>query len=400
MSMAVAMTPAAAFAEETSTEEATEVATEAETGAEEESSEAETEAFDYSKGYDEKGFFEGVHALDYVTLLDYSNIELPDSILPSDENVQSQIDKTLSSYATTNQITDSDRLIEDGDTVNIDYVGSVDGVEFDGGSTNGNGATVTIGVTSFIDGFLDQLIGHAPGENFDINVTFPDPYSKNEDLSGKDAVFNITINYIEETVTPEFDDDFIAENLPDYESADAYRQSIYDNLYKQNMYNELFQYIVENSEISEVPDSVVDTVYNERYQYYSSIASMYGVNMDTFLSANGLDEDSFREMCKTYAGNYLVLQAVMENEGWEVDADTAKESLNFTDEDYDKAVGVYGEPYVLFAASTDYVLGKLSDNVTLVEAEEESSEDASEEVSSEEASSEEVSTEEASSEAE
>ena len=399
MSMAVAMTPAAAFAEETSTEEVTEVETEEETGAEEESSEAETEAFDYSEGYDEKGFFEGVKALDYVTLLDYSHMELSDEILPSDEAVQSQIDKTLSSYTKTNQITDADRLIEDGDTVNIDYVGSVDGVEFEGGSTDGKGATVTIGVTSYIDGFLDQLIGHAPGENFDINVTFPDPYTNNTDLSGKDAVFNITINYIEEKITPEFDDDFIAENLPDYESADAYRQSIYDNLYKQNMYNALFQYVVENSEIEDVPEEVVDTVYNECYQYYTSIASMYGVGIDAFLSANGLDEDSFREMCKTYAGNYLVLQAVMENEGWEMTADIAKESLNFTDEDYEKAVGVYGEPYVLFAASTDYVLGKLSENVTLVEMEEESSEEVSEEVS-EEASSEEVSTEEVSSEAE
>lgn len=129
ISMAVAMTPAAAFAEETSTEEATEVvsevASEDETGAEEESSEAETEAFDYSEGYDEKGFFEGVKALDYVTLLDYSHMELSDEIIPSDEAVQSQIDKTLSSYTKTNQITDENRLIEDGDTVNIDYVGSV-----------------------------------------------------------------------------------------------------------------------------------------------------------------------------------------------------------------------------------------------------------------------------------
>lgn len=408
MSMAVAMTPAAAFAEETSTEEATEVvsevASEEDTDAEEESSEAETKAFDYSEGYDEKGFFEGVKALDYVTLLDYSHMELSDEIIPSDEAVQSQIDKTLSSYTKTNQITDENRLIEDGDTVNIDYVGSVDGVEFEGGSTDGKGATVTIGVTSFIDGFLDQLIGHAPGENFDINVTFPDPYTNNTDLSGKDAVFNITINYIEEKITPEFDDDFIAENLPDYESAEAYRQSVYDNLYKQNMYNALFQYVVENSEIKDVPEEVVDTVYNERYQYYTSIASMYGVGIDAFLSANGLDEDSFRDMCKTYAGNYLVLQAVMETEGWEMTADIAKESLNFTDEDYEKAVGVYGEPYVMFAASTDYVLGKLSENVTLVEMEEESSEEVSEEasseVSSEEVSSEEVSTEEASSEAE
>ena len=164
-------------------------------------------------------------------------------------------------------------------------------------------------------------------------------------------------------------------------------------------YNALFQYVVENSEIKDVPEEVVDTVYNERYQYYTSIASMYGVGMDAFLSASGLDEDSFRDMCKTYAGNYLVLQAVMETEGWEMTADIAKESLNFTDEDYEKAVGVYGEPYVLFAASTDYVLGKLSENVTLVEMEEESSEEVSEEASSE-VSSEEVSTEEASSEAE
>lgn len=89
--------------------------------------------------------------------------------------------------------------------------------------------------------------------SFDINVTFPDPYTNNTDLSGKDAVFNITINYIEEKITPEFDDDFIAENLPDYESAEAYRQSVYDNLYKQNMYNALFQYVVENSEIKDVP---------------------------------------------------------------------------------------------------------------------------------------------------
>ena len=118
MSMAVAMTPAAAFAEETSTEEATEVvsevASEEDTDAEEESSEAETKAFDYSEGYDEKGFFEGVKALDYVTLLDYSHMELSDEIIPSDEAVQSQIDKTLSSYTKTNQITDEDRLIEDG----------------------------------------------------------------------------------------------------------------------------------------------------------------------------------------------------------------------------------------------------------------------------------------------
>lgn len=403
MSMAVATTPV--FAEETSTEEATEVATEAETGAEEESSEAETEeAFDYSAGYDEKGFFEGVKALDYVTLPDYSKIEVSNKAIPSDEDVQSQIDSTLNSYATKNQITDADRKIEDGDTVNIDYVGSVDGVEFDGGSTDGKGTTVTIGVTQYIDGFLDQLVGHAPGENFDINVTFPDPYKSNEDLSGKEAVFNITINYIEETVVPELDDDFVAENLSDYESADAYRQSVYDSLYKQNLFNELSEYLVNNTEYKEIPESVSDTVYNERYERYSYYAQMYGMDMDSFLSANGLDEDSFRDMWTDYTKACLAYQAVMEDAGWEMSVDDAKEELGFDDDSYNNAVTNFGEPYVLSVAMQSYVLDKLGDNVTLVEMEEESSEEDSSEAVSEEASSEaaseEASTEEASSTAE
>lgn len=403
MSMAVATTPV--FAEETSTEEATEVATEVETeagtGAEEESSEAETEeAFDYSEGYDEKGFFEGVKALDYVTLPDYSTIEVPNTVLPSDDDVQSQIDSTLNSYATKNQITDADRKIEDGDTVNIDYVGSVDGVEFEGGSTDGKGTTVTIGVTQYIDGFLDQLVGHAPGENFDITVTFPDPYTNNEDLSGKEAVFNITINYIEETVVPELDDDFVAENLSDYESADAYRQSVYDSLYKQNLFNELSEYLVNNCEFSEIPESVSDTIYNERYERYSYYAQMYGMDMDSFLSANGLDEDSFRDMWTDYTKACLAYQAVMEDAGWEMSVDDAKEELGFDDDSYNNAVTNFGEPYVLSVAMQSYVLDKLGDNVTLVEPEEESSEEASSEAVSEEESSEEASTEEASSTAE
>lgn len=366
---------------------------------EEESASGEVqEKFDYSEGYDDKGFFADIRALDYVKLLDYSSMELSDEIIPSDEIIQSQIDAVLKSFTKTNPITDKDCKVEDGDTINIDYVGSMDGVEFEGGSTQGKGTTVTIGVTKYIDDFLEQLIGHTPGENFDIEVTFPDPYENNPDFSGKDAVFNVTINHIVETVVPEFDDDFIAENIPEYESAEAYRQSIYDSIYKQNMYNALFQHIVENSEISEVPDSVVETVYNERYQYFSSYAAMYGVDMETFLKANNMTEDSFREMCSMYAGNYLVLQAVMEDAGWEVNAETAKSALGFTDEDYEEAKEFYGEPYILFAASTDYVLEKLSDNVTLVKIEETSEEAASEEASSEAASNEEVTTEEASSE--
>ena len=91
--------------------------------------------------------------------------------------------------------TDTSPTVEDGDTVNIDYVGSVDGVEFDGGSTNGQGTDLTIGSGLYIDDFEEQLIGSHPGDTVEVNVTFPDDYSS-EDLQGQDALFEVTINGI------------------------------------------------------------------------------------------------------------------------------------------------------------------------------------------------------------
>ena len=108
----------------------------------------------------------------------------------------------------------TDRAVADGDSVNIDYVGRVDGTEFEGGSTQGNGTVVTIGVTQYIDDFLDQLVGHKPGETFDVNVTFPEEYGV-EELNGKDAVFSVTINYIQETKQPDVTDEWVEKTLKD-----------------------------------------------------------------------------------------------------------------------------------------------------------------------------------------
>lgn len=171
-----------------------------------------TTAFDYSAPLTDEGMWKDIKALDYVTLGDYKGISVPADVHNiTDDAVQEQIDSILSDYATTNKVTD--RAIKDGDTVNIDYVGKVDGKEFDGGSTNGSGTDVTIGTTQYIDDFIDQLVGHKPGDSFDVNVTFPDPYTSNTDLSGKDAVFATTINYISEKVNPDLTDDFVKTNL-------------------------------------------------------------------------------------------------------------------------------------------------------------------------------------------
>ncbi len=102
---------------------------------------------------------------------------------------------TESSSTATTLSSDSSLTVEDGDTVNIDYVGSIDGVEFDGGSTQGAGTDLLIGSGMYIDNFEEQLIGSHPGDTVDVNVTFPEDYGQ-EDLNGQDALFVVTVNGI------------------------------------------------------------------------------------------------------------------------------------------------------------------------------------------------------------
>lgn len=150
-----------------------------------------TPTVDYSQGLNDDGTLKGDDGA-YVTLCDYSSIEIPESeISVEDSEVDTEVDSLMTNFQTENQV--KDRAVKDGDVVNIDYVGTVDGKEFDGGSAEGY--NLTIGSGSFIDDFEDQLIGHKPGDEVKVEVTFPDDYSS-EDLAGKDAVFDTTINYI------------------------------------------------------------------------------------------------------------------------------------------------------------------------------------------------------------
>ena len=130
-----------------------------------------------------------------------------DSASNTDANTDTSTDSSTDTTADNSTGTDNDSagystdaslIVEDGDTVNIDYVGSVDGVEFEGGSTRGQGTDLVIGSGSYIDDFEEQLIGAHPGDEVDVYATFPDPYNNNPDLSGKEALFEVTINGIYE----------------------------------------------------------------------------------------------------------------------------------------------------------------------------------------------------------
>ena len=324
-----------------------------------------TGGFDYSQNIAADGRWEGVTALDYVTLPeDYEAITLPEDVTTvSDEDVQTQVDSLLASYATTVEVTD--RAVEDGDTVNIDYVGSVDGVEFEGGSTQGAGTSVTIGVTSYIDDFLEQLIGHMPGETFNVEVTFPDPYENNPDLAGKDAVFVTTINYIEDSQLPAYNDAFVAENFAEnggYTTTAELEQAIKDSIVQNNTYNYVITYMNDNSTVSQVPDTMKEYQAYVMLDYYNTYASYFGMELNDFISqmlqAESQDAlvEAQAENIEAAAKEALILQAVAEAQGITVDTAAAQEMMG---ENYETAVSTYGEPYVLMNTMANKVIDQL-----------------------------------------
>ena len=227
--------------------------------------------------------------------------------------MQAQIDSIMAQYAKPEQITD--RAIEDGDQVNIDYSGSIDGEKFDGGTASSQ--SVQAGSAQFIDDFLTQIIGHTPGETFDVEVTFPDPYENNPDLAGKDAVFEVTINYIEgEDVTPEFNDDFVKRE-PDSQlwlgKPDDVRDSIREDLRQSQIFQFIWNYMIENSTVSGSAAGCAG--FPERRHAEPVEKSGFHVRIDsaTFLQAMGVASErrfseQYAEEIKSSATQLLIIR--------------------------------------------------------------------------------------------
>jgi len=298
--------------------------------------------FDYSEGLTDEGFFEGVTASKYVTLPAYKGIEVPKDVTQvSEEDIQLQIDALLEEYATYEPV--YDRAVEDGDTVNMDYVGTIDGVEFDGGNTGGMGTQATIGVDQYIDDFLEQLIGRMPGENFDIEVTFPDDYHA-ADLQGKDAVFNITLHSIQgEKSVPELSDDIAVDY--GFDDVDALREDISAWLLSQKKLI-FFDELIAQAECTEIPDAVLEYCLQSEMAYYQSYADAYGMDLETVLLSNtGCAsaeeyEETYADLLKQTATYYLAIQAIAENEGLEATIDDVAQS------EFAGFEETYGMPYL------------------------------------------------------
>ena len=328
----------------------------------------------YSNGIDENGFWKGVTALDHVALQAYEGISIPADVhTVQQEDIDSQVDAILNEYASAKNVTS--RAVADGDTVNIDYVGRIDGVEFDGGNTGGQGTEVVIGVTAYIDDFLEQLIGHMPGESFDIEVTFPEDYGK-EELNGKDAVFAITINHIVEAVVPEQTDEFVAASLSDafgWTTIAEMKEGIKTDLRHSAVASYIQEHLLEKATVASVPDDMIEYQENTLIQYYAEYATYYNMELDEFLVAymevSGTEELLEQNALQNSeaASFALVIQAIAEEAGISVtDDDVAAYFLEYSgSDDYSEYAASYGMPYLKMMILNQAVLDHLVDSAVL-----------------------------------
>ncbi len=316
----------------------------------------------YSAYLNDDGTLKGVDSATLVTLPQYKGISVPaEEYTITDDELNTQINSILDQYATYDQITD--RAIADGDVVNIDYVGTVDGEEFSGGNTNGRGTLVTAGSDAYIDDFLTQIIGHTPGEEFDVNVTFPDPYENNPDLAGKAAVFHTTINYIQgDKHVPELTDEFVSQTsaLADYGTAQGMKDTIRTSMEDNKADNYVLQKVLDECQFSEFPADLVNQLVDVSMAQFESQASAYGLDMETARSMMGYEsEDAQREAMTASAQEQLktvvMLEAIAKAEGLTVDEDALTNyfSTNVGTSDYSAYQTYYGRGYLCQAVLLD-----------------------------------------------
>lgn len=258
--------------------------------------------------YGPEAYVEGIDTADYVTLGEYMGMEVSVA-----DYVEEYIEFDLQNNPDATYITD--RTVEKGDIVNIDYEGKIDGVAFDGGTAQGT--DLEIGSGAFIPGFEDGLIGTESGATVDVEVTFPDNYP-GTDVAGKDAVFTVTVNSIRVESPAELTDEFVKGLDIGCETVEEYRKYVYDTVVESSASGLMLQKVMENSQVKEAPEAMVTRYYDRivgNMQYY---AMVYGYDLDTFMSLNGTSDEECRKSAQQAGEEMLVMKAIADAEGLNV----------------------------------------------------------------------------------
>ena len=315
-------------AESTTAAEETESAQESESAAEE----AE-EPSDYVSAFDLGDINE------YVELGEYKNIRVTaQDTEVTDEEVEEELNSQVE-----NSVPDYEKITEgtvaEGDVANIDFVGRMDGEEFEGGS--GEDFNLTIGSGQFIEGFESGLIGKSIGETVVLDLSFPEDYSKTKpELNGKPVEFTVTINYVQgEEIPSELNDAFVQRITGgEYTNVEDYRAYVREDLENSkidaantNRINEAWSQIMENATFKKDSPELYQYIYDSQMEQLESSIALYGMDMESYLTAMDMTQEELEEQLSQYAEDnargQLVLRAIVETE-----------HLDLTDAEYESSL--------------------------------------------------------------
>lgn len=255
-----------------------------------------------------------------VKLGDYKGMEVPkQDITVSDADVDAELEKKRQQQA--ELVLKEDKPAEKGDTVVIDYEGSIDGKKFDGGSADNY--SLELGSGSFIPGFEDQLIGHNTDDDVDVKVTFPEDYHA-KDLAGKEAIFKVKVHEIKEKQLPELDDDFAKDVDEDVDTLAELKdktkkelQENKDNQAKAAIEDAAINAAVENAEIQDIPQSMLDEDTNRQMQQYLAGMQQQGISPQMYFQITGTKEDDLKKQfvadAEQRVKTNLVLEAIVDD---------------------------------------------------------------------------------------
>ena len=325
----------------------------------------------------------GIDVEKCVTLGDYKGVTVEKTIQSvTDEDVQNEIDNALANYPV-----EVDQAAKEGDTVNIDYVGKIDGEEFDGGSDQG--ADLKLGSGKFIDGFEDGLIGARKGETRTLNLTFPEDYT--QDLAGKAVEFTVTVNAVKEPLS-EPTDQWVADNIEGYDNIADYKAGIrseQEESNEQTAENQVryaaWTQVIDNCTINEYPETLVEVgkkLYEQQVETYAKYA---GMELDAYIESSGLTQEEYQSNMEEYGKNVaaqaLVCQAICDKEGLAIGDDDYQKALQDMLTEYgcteDELIQTYGQDNVEQSIMLNRVSNLILENANVTEVQADSSVDSS-----------------------
>ena len=273
-----------------------------------------------------------------VTLGEYKGIEVQKADMTvTDQDVEDAVKRELEKDS--RLVTVTDRAAKDGDTVKIDFDGSVDGVAFDGGK--GENYPLQLGSGSFIPGFEEQIVGHSAGDAFDVEVTFPEDYHAKE-LAGKAAVFKTVLHEIQTREVPELNDAYADDK--GFDSAEAFREDVKQKLADAKAKsaaaaneNAVIGKVVENAQI-ELPEPMIETQVEQMIDDYARRMQSQGLQLDQYMEYTGMTMDKLKEQFHPQAvrnlKTRLTLEKVVEAENIEVSEDAIDAEIKRMAEQY------------------------------------------------------------------